>query len=163
MKKNLKVLLVVPILVFAFAFLSRTVYGSWLETLNIIRQTPPPAPTPPVKPEPPNPPTPPIKPEPSPPPTPPCNDPGCPTPTPSPSPTPTSTPAENGGNGGNGGTGGAPFQFGGPPPPGAAGQVLGAAGLGKTGTTEENIFLAVFTLGSLLTTAGVRKLGASRK
>ena len=154
MQKNLKVLLVIPILVFSFAFLSRTAYGSWFDTLNIIRQTPPP---------PPNPPTPPTKPEPSPPPTPPCGDPGCPTPTPTPSPSPSSsptpTPPENGGNGG---TGGAPFQFGGPPPPGQAGQVLGATTLGATGAAEENMFYALFALGSLLSGVGVRKFASSK-
>lgn len=147
MKRNLKILLAILVLVFSFAHLTRVAYGSWFDTLNIIRQTPPTPPAPPTKPEP------------SPPPTPPCNDPGCPTPTPSPSPTPTPTPSENGGNGG---TGGAPFQFGGPPPPGEAGQVLGVSTLGATGAAEENIFFALFTLGSILAGVGVRKFTSSK-
>ena len=57
------------------------------------------------------------------------------------------------------------YQFGGPPPPPPAsgGQVLGATTLGATGAGEENIFLALFALGSVLAAAGVRKLGASRE
>ena len=60
------------------------------------------------------------------------------------------------------------FQLGGPPPPpsgGAvlAGQVLGATTLGATGGAEENIFLALFALGSILVGTGVRKLGVPRE
>ena len=57
------------------------------------------------------------------------------------------------------------FQLGGPPPPSpaTAGQVLGASTLGATGAAEENIFLALFALGSILVGTGVRKLGVSRK
>ena len=59
------------------------------------------------------------------------------------------------------------FQFGGAPPPPAgavlAGQVLGATTLGATGGVEENIFLALFALGSILVGTGVRKLGVPRE
>lgn len=58
------------------------------------------------------------------------------------------------------------FQFGGPPPPPPAeptGQVLGATTLGVTGAAEENIFLALFALGSILSGVGVRKLTASKR
>lgn len=156
MKQNLKIILTAFVFVLALGLLAKTAHGSWIDTLNIIRQNPPVAPTAPTKPEPPNPPTPPIKPEPSAPPTPPCGDPGCPTATPRPTetPAPTSTPSE-------GGTGG--FQFGGPPPPSEAGQVLGATILGKTGKVEENIFLVLFTLGTVLAGTGVRKLAAPRR
>jgi len=59
------------------------------------------------------------------------------------------------------------FQFGGAPPPPAgavlAGQVLGATTLGATGGVEENIFLALFALGSILVGTGVRKLGVPKE
>lgn len=59
------------------------------------------------------------------------------------------------------------FQYGGPPPPaeGAvlAGQVLGATTLGATGVTEEQLFLVLFTLGSILVGTGVKKLGVPKK
>lgn len=56
------------------------------------------------------------------------------------------------------------FQFGGPPPPPPAtgGQVLGATTLGATGAAEENIFFALFTLGSILAGVGVRKFTSSK-
>ena len=57
------------------------------------------------------------------------------------------------------------FQLGGPPPPppaGPAGQVLGAATLGATGAAEENIFFALFALGSILAGVGVRKVTSSK-
>jgi len=56
------------------------------------------------------------------------------------------------------------FELGGAPtPPPVTGQVLGATALGKTGKAEENIFLAFFTLGSILTAAGVRRLAAPKR
>ena len=56
------------------------------------------------------------------------------------------------------------FELGGAPtPPPVTGQVLGATALGGTGKAEENIFLAFFTLGSILTAAGVRRLAAPKK
>ena len=56
------------------------------------------------------------------------------------------------------------FELGGAPtPPPVTGQVLGATALGGTGKAEENIFLAFFTLGSILTAAGVRRLAAPKR
>ena len=56
------------------------------------------------------------------------------------------------------------FELGGAPtPPPVTGQVLGSTALGGTGKAEENIFLAFFALGSILTAAGVRKLAAPKR
>ena len=56
------------------------------------------------------------------------------------------------------------FELGGAPtPPPVTGQVLGAVALGATGAAEENIFYALFTLGSILTAAGVRRLAAPKR
>ena len=55
------------------------------------------------------------------------------------------------------------FELGGaPPPPPATGQVLGATTLGATGAAEENIFFALFALGSILSGVGVRKVTSSK-
>ncbi len=45
---------------------------------------------------------------------------------------------------------------------GTGGQVLGASTLGATGAAEENIFYALFALGSILSGVGVRKFVSSK-
>ena len=160
MNNRRKVLIVLLILFLAFGLLSKNVFGSVINTQNIIFQTPPTPPTPPTKPEPPQPPL------------PPCGDPGCPSPTVTPRPsqsptptTPTSTPTPTGTptGGEGGGTGGAPFQFGGPPPPPpATGQVLGVSTLAGTGVAQDTLFNLIFILGCLATSLGIRKIATVR-
>ena len=143
MKRNIKIILTTFIFVLSIGLVAKTAHGSWIDTLNIIRQNPPSVPTAPSKPEPPTPPT---KPEPTSPPTPPCGDPGCPTATPRPSETPVSTQPPGGGTGG--------FQLGGPPPPGPADPQV----LGLSETSSGNLNALLFTLGALCITAGLKVL-----
>lgn len=121
-----------------------------INTLNISIQNPPPPPPPPQKPEPPLPPNVPTL--------PPAQTP-TPTTNPTPRPTDSSTTTTTSSGGGDGlgcanndcsGRGGNP-----------QGEVLGT--MAKTGTFEENLYLAIMTIGGIITFRGIKNLKKSFK
>lgn len=128
-----------------------------IDTINIVRITPPPVPTPPQKPEPPAPPNiPTLTPR--------------PTVTPVPSQTPDTTPESSptplvcGPDEHLDLTGTKCLRWsdpGVPDPSDPSGQVLGASTMAGTGVFEENVFAVIFIFGSLLTTFGLRRFSSA--
>jgi hypothetical protein len=137
--------------IFTFVFiaslcLTAKVNAEIINTLNISIQNPPAPPPPPQKPEPPLPPNVPTL--------PPSQTPA-PTNNPTPQPTGNTTTTTSGG-GGDGlgcanndcsGTSSNP-----------QGQVLGASKMAKTGTFEENLYLAIMTIGGIITFQGLKNI-----